>query len=141
MSNEKNAGPYSNNNMFNNFFKPNEKGKIESPNDEKKNPQHISHWGINVDPNKNGIYVNLNARNHPYQLSKDNMVINRFLKWNTPEWLQFVGDSLMDKDLQIDGTPWYLPPIVPDDEPGKEGEEQKKEKKVKVKKVKKVKKV
>ena len=122
MSQEKNAGPYSNNNMFNNYFKPNEKGKISSPNDETKKPQPISHWGINVDPNKNGIYVNLNARNHPYQLSKDNMVINRFLKWNTPEWLQFVGDSLLDKDQQIDGTPWYLPPMV--NEPEKATEEE-----------------
>ena len=94
----------------NNYFKPsNDKN---DPNDSEFVPKKTTTWGIQMDPLKNGLFAHINIRpNHPYQLDKENRVINKFLLHDTPEWIQFVGDSLKNthevKGFQ--GTPWHWP--------------------------------
>lgn len=93
-----------------NYFKPST-NKMD-PNDSDFMPKPIKTWGIQMDPQKNGLFAHINIRpNHPYQLDKENIVINKFLKHDVPEWLQFVGDSLKDRHQVdgFDGTPWHWP--------------------------------
>ena len=93
-----------------NYFKPST-DKL-NPNDSDFMPKPIRTWGIQMDPQRNGLFAHINIRaNHPYQLDKENIVINKFLKHDTPEWLQFVGDSLTDRHKVdgFDGTPWHWP--------------------------------
>ena len=69
------------------------------PNDQYIVPESLDPWGITIDPEKNGLFARFNIRQHPYQFDKDNEVINEFNLVDTPEWLQFVGDSLEDKEV------------------------------------------
>lgn len=77
------------------------------PNDQYIVPESLDPWGITIDPEKNGLFARFNIRQHPYQFDKDNEVINEFNLVDTPEWLQFVGDSLEDRRGI---TPAYKPP-------------------------------
>ena len=79
------------------------------PNDQYIVPESLDPWGITIDPEKNGLFARFNIRQHPYQFDKDNQVINAFNLVDTPEWLQFVGDSLEDRKGI---TPAYKPPMV-----------------------------
>ena len=82
-------------------------------------------WGITIDPEKNGLFARFNIRQHPYQFDKDNEVINEFNLVDTPEWLQFVGDSLEDRRGI---TPAYKPPVKTNEGKDKKDEEKKVEK-------------
>jgi hypothetical protein len=107
-----------------NYFKPST-NKLD-PNDSDFMPKPIKTWGIQMDPQKNGLFAHINIRpNHPYQLDKENIVINKFLKHDVPEWLQFVGDSLENRHKVdgFDGTPWHWPHNdEKTEEAGKEGD-------------------
>jgi len=78
------------------------------PNDQYIVPESLEPWGITIDPEKSGLFARFNIRQHPYQFAKDLEVIADFSP-DTPEWLQFVGDSLEDRRGI---TPAYKPPIV-----------------------------
>ena len=106
------TGPVQGQGIFStdNYFKPST-NKMD-PNDSDFMPKPIKTWGIQMDPQKNGLFAHINIRpNHPYQLDNENIVINKFLKHDVPEWLQFVGDSLKDRHQVdgFDGTPWHWP--------------------------------
>ena len=124
------------------------------PNDQYIVPESLDPWGITIDPEKNGLFARFNIRQHPYQFDKDNEVINEFNLVDTPEWLQFVGDSLEDRRGV---TPAYKPPVKTNeglkdkkeeekkaDEGADEGAKNKKiqvkEQKMKIKKIKKMRK-